>query len=307
MPAALTHYLFALENLSCAEDGEAFLLGTQGPDPFFFYGMVPWRKKEAPKKIRDYGEWIHHHDFSPIYAEMARYAHSQSGEKKATLLSYLLGLWLHYCLDRACHPYVFYRSGFDEEGQLKGHYGYAHKVFEALLDATLASQHKLPSAKKAMDCAENKVRDISAMWEGGSPETLSASTFCDSWRDYRTVEGFLQSKTGWKRAFWKILGKENVLYAFSYPTSLEKKARLDVLNLGRAEWKNPVTGVPSNDSIPLLFAQAKELFLKGREALLRFGSEGEAEASLLALQSSLDHDGCLWGEKKKFKDEKSPF
>ena len=307
MPAALTHYLFALENTESVHDVDAFLLGTQGPDPFFFCGMVPWRKKENPQAIREYGESVHHSDFSSIYARMIDYAHGKEGAEKETLLSYMKGVWAHYSLDRCCHPYIFYRSGFDEKGELTGHYGYAHKVFEALLDATLSKKHGLPSASRAMKIDKEKAMAISAMWQAGSPEVLKEDTFYESWRDYRTIESFLQSAMGYKRILWKMLGKENVLYAFSYPVFLKKKEPLDVLNLKKNAWKNPVTGVSYSLSIPEMFSEAKKLFHKGEALIEGHQSVENTSTSLLNLERGIDHDGCPWGQKKAHRDQNSPF
>ncbi len=307
MPAALTHYLFAKQNEENIPDEGAFLLGAQGPDPFFFYGLVPWRKKADPLKIRGYGENLHHGDFSAIYARMADFAHQKDGVEKDVLISYLKGLWAHYSLDRVCHPYIFYRSGFDENGELKGHYGYAHKVFEALLDAALKKKHRLPLPSAAMKLSKNKAKAISAMWKAGSPELLEKDTFYEAWRDYCSVESFLQSRTGWKRIIWKALGKENVLYAFSYPVFLKNKETLDVLNLKKAIWKNPVTGLSHSSSIPEMFEEAKKLYRKGVKAIDESKSVDGVSALLLSLEKGIDHDGCLWGKKKTYLDLTSPF
>lgn len=307
MPAALAHYLFALRNRENIMDVDAFLLGTQGPDPFFFYGMVPWRKKAEMKKIQEYGEELHHSDFSDIYGRMIGYAHSQVGEGKDILLDYMKGLWAHYCLDRVCHPYIFYRSGFDEDGLLKGHYGYAHKAFEALLDATLKREHGLPGPSRALKISKKKGREISKMWKQGSPDFLGEDTYYESLRDYRTIESFLQSKTGYKRILWKRLGKENVLYAFSYPVLLKKKAALDVLNLRKQGWKNPVTGISSNLSVDEMFVEAGALYQRGSEVVADPKNIENASRLLFELERGIDHDGCPYGKKKVHLDEMSPF
>ncbi len=307
MPAALAHYLFALQNKENIKDVDAFFLGTQGPDPFFFYGMVPWRKKNEPKKIQGYGEELHHSDFSLIYARMIAYAHSQEDEKKAMLLDYLKGAWAHYCLDRVCHPYIFYRSGFDENGQLQGHFGYAHKVFEALMDATLKKEHDLPSPSLAMRIPKKKGIEISKMWNQGSPDVLREDTFYESVRDYRSVESFLQSKTGLKRALWKTLGKENDLYAFSYPVFLKKKEGLDVLNKQKRDWRDPVSGNVYDLSLKEMFEEAKKLYEEGVKVILTPKSLENASTSLAFLESGIDHDGCPFSEKKIYLDKSSPF
>jgi hypothetical protein len=306
MPAALTHYLFGIKNLDPSLDESSFLLGCQGPDPFFFMGMVPWIKDKDAKAIRDYGEYLHHHDFASVYAKMLCFALLKENEEKTTLVSYLKGLWGHYCLDRSCHPYIFYRSGFDENGSLTGHFGYSHKVFEALMDATLSRNFHLPSAKKALAISKAKKEAISLMWAFASP-LLSPSSFSLSLSSYATVEGFLQSKTGIKRILWKALGKENVLYAFSYPHSLKKKEGLDVLNKKKAVWLNPVSGEKSDLSVEEMFDKAASLYHLGEGFFDSGLSEEEIASGLSKLEGRVDHDGCLFLGKKAFKDANSPF
>ena len=57
MPAFSTHYLFAkemMEDLRRAADfplnKDAVLIGTQGPDIFFFHRALPWQKGKTLRK-----------------------------------------------------------------------------------------------------------------------------------------------------------------------------------------------------------------------------------------------------------------
>ena len=46
MPAINTHYLFAKEHVEKENPyPNAFILASQGPDPFFFFGQLPWKRK----------------------------------------------------------------------------------------------------------------------------------------------------------------------------------------------------------------------------------------------------------------------
>jgi hypothetical protein len=52
MPAIITHYTFAKEANGGAPHPflEALYLGAQGPDPFFFYGQYPFKKRPIPPR-----------------------------------------------------------------------------------------------------------------------------------------------------------------------------------------------------------------------------------------------------------------
>ena len=145
------------------------------------------------------------------------------------------------------------------------------------------------------------------MWQQGSPETLSEDTFYESLRDYRSVESFLQSATGWKRILWKMLGKENVLYAFSYPVRLKEKEGLDILNEKKKEWRNPVTGASFNLSLDEMFLEAKKLYKKGMMVILEAQTTENASTSLSNLEKGIDHDGCLYAKKKIYRDQSGAF
>ena len=80
MPSILTHYGFnkALfdQKLDFLKDNEdIYLVGAQGPDPFFFYGILPWLKADNAKVVRKYGTVLHKVDpcdaFSFMYLSHA--------------------------------------------------------------------------------------------------------------------------------------------------------------------------------------------------------------------------------------------
>lgn len=307
MPAALAHYLFAKDTENPL-DG-AFRLGTQGPDPFFFYGMVPWRKRKLTKEIQALGEEIHHSDFASAYAAMIAYAKNEAPEEdRSSLLSYLKGILAHYALDRSCHPYIFYRSGFDQEGRLTGHYGFAHKEFEALLDLTLSEKFSFSrSPVKAMKIEEDLAKKISLLWAKSAYPGVGEDTFYASYKDYLTIENFLQSRSGWKRPIWKMLNKEGAMYGFTYPHSAKKEESKDVLNLSKKPWMDPCTGDSSCESFLDLMKKAREYYLKGLAILESNSSLTEMESSLSSWQGGIDHDGGFFGVRKTHFDLDNPF
>lgn len=306
MPAALTHFCFALEVEPHLTD--AFRLGNQGPDPFFFYGMIPWKKRAEAKEIQDLAETLHKTDFSLCYAKMwVKASEEENADKRKLLQDYVRGLLAHYCLDRTCHPYVFYRSGFDEEGKLAGHYSFAHKVFEALLDLSVAKKYGVGrNPAKAMRIKDEDAKSISLLWASGL-EILKEDTFYFAYKDYLTIESFLQSRTGWKRPLWKLLGKEGSMYGFTYPSSIKKYGGRDVENEKHGLWEDPVSGAASNKSVKDLFDVSTKLFKVGEDLLLGSSDIGALSSSLSAWEEGIDHDGSPLSTKKTHRDEASPF
>ena len=307
MPGALAHFLFATRLEEPLD--EAFRLGTQGPDPFFFYGMVPWKKRIAAKEIQSLGEEIHRSDFAKQYAAMIFFAqHGASEEERPHLLSYLKGVLAHYALDRTCHPYIFYRSGFDEQGLLTGHYSFAHKEFEALLDLTLSEEfHFSRSPSKAMKISKPLAKSLSLLWSKSGYENIGEETFLCAYQDYLTVENFLQSNTGWKRPIWKALNKEGAMYGFTYPHSAKKEKEKDVLNLSAKEWLDPCTGEKSCATFLDLMEKASEYYLKGLAIIEANLTLDDTQRKLSSWEGSIDHDGSPYGVKKTYYDIHNPF
>lgn len=303
MPALLTHYCFALEAKKEGEDKylKSLLLGTQGPDPFFFYGANPLKKREKSSLIQAYGAVIHHSDFSPTYLAMASYIRSkEEGEEKEVLKTYLDGLIMHYCVDSLCHPYIFYESGVDEKGKLTGYYSWSHKAFEALLDVVLSRKkgHYHPKPSKCMKVPPTWAKWISLMWEKAGPSYIKEDSFYYGYKDYLSIESLIQSHFALKRPIWKMVGKTSAMYGLSYPYKTKKLEKVDPLNLEHRVWQNPVTGQKSQDSFLDLLELAKKKLEKGR-AIIEKALQGiDQSKEMAAFIANIDHDGCLIGEKK---------
>lgn len=307
MPACLAHLCFAQKLESPLS--EAFRLGTQGPDPFFFYGMIPWKKKKDAEKIEALAQRIHHTDFASEYAAMIAFAQKEGDpETKSLYREYLLGLLAHYSLDRTCHPYIFYRSGFDENGELTGHFSFAHKEFEALLDLSLSEELSFSrNPVKAMKIDEDAAKRISFLWaQSGYPE-LSEETFFLAYEDYLGIQSFLQSRTGWKRPLWKVFGKESAMVGFTYPHSAKGSSSKDVLNQKGSLWRDPCSGERKSQTFFQLMEEAERHYRRGQALLSASASPEKLTQELAAWEGGIDHDGAPFGRKKEFLDPDSPF
>lgn len=291
MPAALTHYSFALLVLDEIKDidKDAFILGTQGPDPFFYRGILKKGRPSNYKQIWQIGEDLHHNDVSSVYIAMLEKA---KGDKK--LSSFVYGLFLHYCLDKAVHPYVFYRSGFDESGGLNGRFKYNHGAFEALLDVKVSKilgTYKNPG--KTINTKSLDLDRISSLFSQYNHPDLNESTYKESLLDFIHIEKVLFSRSGLKRIVFRCTGKYSLAMAMSYPHFYKRADYFDVMNFKKQTWLDPVTLEEHNDSIIDLFIKAKKDFVSIYPSLVSID-----EKKIKQYCSVLDHDGTPFGKRK---------
>ena len=107
MPALITHHLFGEESIdrlprgviTSDEERIAFILGNQGPDPFFFHMLTP--------RISDcmsLAQVMHRSRMSRQFSCL-RDGVSHLQPRDANLgRAFALGLLSHYVLDRNAHP-----------------------------------------------------------------------------------------------------------------------------------------------------------------------------------------------------------
>ena len=110
MPALITHHLFGEESIdrlpqgviTSDEERIAFILGNQGPDPFFFHMLTP--------RISDcmsLAQVMHRSRMSRQFSCL-RDGVSHLQPRDANLgRAFALGLLSHYVLDRNAHPFVY--------------------------------------------------------------------------------------------------------------------------------------------------------------------------------------------------------
>ena len=299
MPAILVHYTFALSAIP-EEDipfRDVVNLGSQGPDTFMAYGTVPWKKREEVKKIRQWGHTMHALPVESVYLKMMEYA--DSSPHKDMLYAYIDGILMHYSVDRICHRYIFYRSGFDENGKLVGYWSWSHGFFEAVLDKTLAK--KKGTYQKMSRCIEadkGQVSEISKMWAYASPAHLDDGAFLRSQEDFVSAEKMLYNPHGFRRPIFKLIGKYAAPYSQCHPFFMKKFALLDVLNEKKEEWIDPCTGEKRNESFEEMLQIALEDFKLVHQMVLRAKQGEDIREEFAAWTKNRDHDGSPIGSKK---------
>ena len=142
MPALITHHLFGEESIdrlpqgviTSDEERIAFILGNQGPDPFFFHILTP--------RVSDctlLAQVMHRSRMSRQFACL-RDGVSHLLPRDASLgRAFALGLLSHYVLDRNAHPFV-YEQQFgivESDSELENSSSQVHAVIESDLDVLM--------------------------------------------------------------------------------------------------------------------------------------------------------------------------
>lgn len=311
MPAIITHYTCAKKALSRGKEysDECFELGSQGPDPFFFYGQLPWKKRRDVKGVDSFGRDLHHIDVSDIYSKLIEYALKSS--YKDSLISYIHGLFLHYSLDRSCHAYIFPRSGFALKKEDEKKYAALHCLFETYLDMEIGKNEDTftYSCYKYLEVPSKELKEISRMWYEVNLQTLknpaiSPDSFYFGVKDYMSIEKFVNVNHSFKR--WllkKIMGENSLPFAMNFPSKIPAEhASLDFLNEKKTGWPDASTGKIHNESFMELFDKALEDY----ESLLPTLEEGEKGLPIVdKLHEFVDnrnHDGGQIGAKRTHMD-----
>lgn len=320
MPAAADHYRFARARLAArSESGsrgadvareplplspDMVLIGTQGPDPFYFYGLVPWRPRPGRGRVAAFADFLHGADpldFFPVLADRAAAMDSALGgagrDAAGRAVSFTYGLLLHYLLDRSLHPYVYYRTGFDAKGETKGIFGVDHGFFETGMgESGRGSESEESTSPGRLFAADaDDLSAAGALFAAAFPERILSEDYAASWRDMRTVLGVLWDPTLVKRKVLDALGLHD-----TRPRSMMRPIRdpardgIDYLNEAKTPWRHPVDGTDSDASVRELTARAASDAAEA-EALLSAAAAGGA-ADWAELFRGINHEGNRPGE-----------
>ncbi len=185
MPSSYTHQSFA-ENLLSSLPEEirdiissyknAYLLGSLGPDPLFFYKPL---------------------SHSPYYA-LGDEIHSQGIKKTLSgcsidekeKIAFLLGYITHYVLDKNCHEYIY---RIDKDNQI-------HHILEAELDKRTALKEKMKISftkrMKRKGCSFSYIPSILQ---------IEGKEYSKAVSSMRRLTGFLNSRLFLKRMMTRFL------------------------------------------------------------------------------------------------------
>lgn len=311
MPSILTHHYFADQMMLRYKKTWPFLnafaplvaIGSQGPDPFFFFGRAPFKKRLGKETINQFASTLHNQEPTKSLAPLLQngwFAKDADDVSKA----YVLGALTHYVLDRTCHPYIFYRSGFDEQGQLTGTFNADHARLEVEIDLGLIS--KLGLSPKTYQPQETLRVDrlslsrISEMYGKAFPKLLAIDTYRQAIEDMLATYRFLYHGSLWNRLLVILIaGRRSLPFSLIHPTRLPKTLGLQALNVTRKRWLHPVTKVPSQQTFIDLIEESFRLF----EMLIPLLALSQwDEKAWSGFCQHIDYDGKVVGTTMQYQD-----
>ncbi len=273
MPALITHHLFGEESIdrlpqgviTSDEERIAFILGNQGPDPFFFHMLTP--------RISDcmlLAQVMHRSRMSRQFSCL-RDGVSHLQPRDANLgRAFALGLLSHYVLDRNAHPFV-YEQQFgivDSDPELEASGSQVHAVLESDLDVLMlqlkrdgATVEDYPPAGEIVTTDRiNRVAGVLMSYVAGRvygidiPAGEYGAAVANMQRLYRAIEPAGSVKT---RAISLV---EGLVHDYSLLDGLAHRVTTGLPertgNLGHLTWKNPFTDEVSNESFLEVFDRA---------------------------------------------------
>ena len=299
MPAFYTHFTFVSKNTN-AQDKYAKIraLGGQGPDVFFFYGYSA-AKREKKSQKRYFGTYIHHINIADAYSFLLEYAAKQSDSEM--LYSYLKGLFMHYVMDRNCHPYIFYRTGFADAktgtDADKAKYMNIHVGFEGIMDTIIGKQNKtFQCPKKCAKCPEEQVKSVSKMFFELAKylkfEDIDELTYYHAYKDLLFAESILYSPLGVKKFFvHKIFCRGNYIDCMMSPCKTKPYEKYDILNEKKNEWRDCVTGEKRRESFLELVENAKKELPNVDKMIEKASNKIDIREDMAVFINNVDHDG----------------
>lgn len=273
MPALITHHLFGEESIdrlpqgviTSDEERIAFILGNQGPDPFFFHMLTP--------RISDcmsLAQVMHRSRMSRQFSCL-RDGVSHLQPRDANLgRAFALGLLSHYVLDRNAHPFV-YEQQFgivESDPELEASGSQVHAVLESDLDVLMlqlkrdgATVEDYPPAGEIVTTDRiNRVAGVLMSYIAGRvygidiPAGEYAGAVSDMQMLYRTIEPAGSVKTRAIALVEGLVHDYSLLDGLAHRVTTELPERTG--NLGYLTWKNPFTDEVSNESFPEVFDRA---------------------------------------------------
>lgn len=274
MPAYSSHCIFARELLPFLYtdadfeiNEDAVMIGTQGPDIFFFHRVFPWM---PGKSLRKTGSALHRAKPADILDAMRSYC-SVSKEKDIAK-SYVSGFIMHYALDRRCHPYVYsYQDKILKSRPLTNPHT-AHNTIEMAMDSYLLSKRFAVPEPALFDTSCTVTEDEEVLGETGRlysyviPRVLNRSIGekdgATAIREMKRIQELTSHATLSKRLLINfvdiLIAPFSRNYKFSAmlrPKDLEKAKKYG--NIDNRQWNSPFDNSIHFESFEDLFELAK--------------------------------------------------
>ncbi len=257
-----------------------FLLGSQGPDPFYYVVF-----SEDFKPAREIGDRLHDTNINRLLTRMTNYVKDHYSD---ALYAYYQGFLLHFALDTNIHPYVYHHVGvFDSEDSSTQAMRGLHLKFERSIDKILVEEdHRKKAHRYAWINGVPKVsakKDLENLYEHVVFETLNVANggklFLRGVKGMRRViKLFMKDRFGFKKWIYRLIDKRSTSQDLFYEDmSLYGDVEAyDFLNREHRSWRHPITNEPSQKSVDDLYLDAYEDALKYLAATESYIKNGQS-------------------------------
>ncbi|XMB67902.1 zinc dependent phospholipase C family protein [Mycoplasmatota bacterium zrk1] len=271
MPDMMTHAFLALDVLKNIENNEIiknnkelFLIGAQGPDPYFYYNFYPWKNSN---NIPAFGGVMHKTKTRKFFVTYLEYLSKNFSDEG---LAFILGWICHYALDTNAHPYVFHVTGIYDGSKETRKYRGNHLALEKGIDSIFLKERGYDSNKY------NPAKEIFTL--ESIPESVTNILDLTIFKVHQVIDmgviynqGYLDFKKsinilqydpfGMKKFLYKVLDLFNKKSAYVYKTLSYHNnvlSNIDYLNIKKKEWKHPSSLEISNETFNELYSKAIE-------------------------------------------------
>ena len=209
MADSYTHRYSARKALDLANykprDIDSFVLGSNGPDPLFFYQMYNPFKKYHMSKL---GSVMHTHKTGLFLKNMFRFAQTD------TQKDYCLGFLCHYSMDSLIHPFVYYiTQAYGSPYNISA----GHSWFESALDSKISVEVTGQPAPQVEyycpDMSKMQLEQIATLFKKAVDATYEdfdfpRSEYVKAFRDLKIIKNFFYSPN--RSHYWPALMIEKI-------------------------------------------------------------------------------------------------
>lgn len=277
-------------------------LGTQGPDPLFYMGIIPFKGLHLITAIKKIGNRLHKLDGKKLFRNLIEMSYSidfgKNCEEQKRFQAFIFGQFAHYLLDRECHPYILYESGFDDNGRITGKYHYQHTFFESQIDYCLAKHYKVEYfLKRPGETIPNRFGPLKIIDRYFVPvlektfdvKRLPKKMYSNGVNNFRSWITY--SNNGSKMRVF-LFGKTSLS-----ATRLPSEVTEDVLNEKKELWLDPVSGEEHHESFLELHSKAYDILARLYEDIMTKGFNFETFSEYI---DGRNYYGNLPSEKWKY-------
>ena len=243
-----------------------------------------------------------------MYEYFIDYALAREDRVKDILFSFIRGCMYHYCVDRNCHPYIFYMSGFKTEDiKTKIKFSLSHSALETYIDVLLMEKYGFDvTGKEALKAPVEQVKLVSVMIYSFAKDVLGCDfinslSYYDAVVGMRRMQRLFTSKYGIKKWIYRVLFRKTSLNTMCMPKCVKNNDKLDCLNEQKRSWLEPDTGKKRNESfIELLDMSSKDGDIVDGILNKAFNSK-EYKGDLKKFTKNINHHGItIDGTKKHY-------